>query len=197
MAIENLYVVKRSFTDSNTPDTNVALPSSFTDLKAAKEEAKTVLKQEGYEKEFFQVYDVNDGLSDWKHGDGVIVYAEGSENEICTVEIVTVHNVSGLEADETARVRSPLYYVLQTVIHYDEDRSGSRRDNLVEGVYARREDAEAYSLKVLLDEDVKKEDYAEYDEYSDGSDRPFWADVIVHAVKPNGENILVSIISDM
>jgi hypothetical protein len=196
MASENLYVIKRTFTDPKTPDSKIALPATFTDLKAAKAEAKTILTKEGYETEFFPVYDVNDGHSQWKHGDGVIVYAEGPESEIIKVEIVTVGNVNGLKADGTGRVQSPLHYVLQTIIHYDEDRSGSKRDSLVEGVYKRKEEAVAYSLKVLLDEDVTKEDFAEYDEYSDSSDQPFGSDVMVHAVKSNGENILVSVVSD-
>ena len=197
MASDVLYLVKRTFVNPKDPiETrfNVDLPAAFTDLKAAKEKAKRVLIDEGYEKDFFPLYVINDGSSDWKHGDGVIIYAEGPSRELFKVEIETVPNREELEPDETGRIGRPLHHILQTMIHYDEDRSGSRRDSVVEGTYIDRNAARNRALEVLLDGNTK-EDFAEYDEYSNEEDSPFGPDVVVHAIKDNGENILVSIVS--
>ncbi|KAF2688464.1 hypothetical protein K458DRAFT_414208 [Lentithecium fluviatile CBS 122367] len=199
MAAENLYIVKRTFLDTNNPgqkEINVALPATFTDLKAAKNEAKNVLTWEGYETEFFSVYDVNDGTKEWKHGDGVIVYAEGPSGERFKVEIDTIPNALGLKAEGAERVQTPLYHVLQTVIEYDMDRSGAQRSNFVQGSFTSVEEAREQALKALLDADMSKEDFVEYDEYSDGTEGPFGQDVVVHAVKEGGQNVLVSVISE-
>jgi hypothetical protein len=199
MANDNLYVVKRTFLNLKSPSglsLNVALPATFTDLKAAKAEAKTTLFNEGYEKDFFSLYDVNDGQSEWKHGSGTIVYAEALSGEVFKVEIETVPNSTRLEGDQDGRVRRPLHHVLQTDVHFNEDRSGFLRDSAIESTHTVRELAKAKALTVLLDQDVKKEDFAEYDEYADGTEGPFGPDVMVHAVKEGGENILVSVVSD-
>jgi len=188
-------VVKRTFTDLKNPagvSFNVTLPATFTDLKAAKEAARTTLLQEGYEQDFFPVYEVNSGNEDWTHGDGMIVYAEGPSHEIFSVEIEVVPTSGSFKTDETGRVRDPLYHVLQTMVHYDQDRSGSKRNSVIEGTYMLQEQAQMRALRVLLDSSVKKEDFVEYDEYLDGKGA-FGDYVVVHAVKDNGENILVSV----
>ncbi|KAH8668839.1 hypothetical protein BX600DRAFT_510902 [Xylariales sp. PMI_506] len=198
MADDKLYVIKRTFTDLKTPSEitfNTATPATFTDLRAAKIEAKAVLFNEGYEKDFFPVYDTIDGAREWKHGDGVIVYAEGSSGEIFTVEVETIPNTENLEPDDDYRLRRPLHHVVQTTIHYNEDRSGSIRDSTIKGTHMTRDLAQAHALALLLDGNTKKEDFAEYDEYSDGTEGPFGPDVIVHVVKDGGENILVSVVS--
>jgi len=208
MSAENLYVIKRTFTDLKNPG-EPAIKVAYLDLKSAKERATKVLLEEGYEKSFFTVYDeknVHPGpgkgendveLMKWKHGDGVIVYAEGLSHEIYKVEIDTVPNAAKLEASAAnlGPVKQPLFHVLQTNIHYLEDRSGSKRDTIVEGVHKSKELALAQASKLLIDDDVGKADFAEYDEYTDGTEGPFGADVVIHAVKENGENILVSVIS--
>ena len=199
MTSENLYVVKRTFTDSKKPtgdSFNVSLPATFTDLKSAKQAAVSELIQESYEPEFFPRYVVNKGQSNWTYGDGVMIFAEGPAGEIFKVEIETVPNAAGFEADDTGRVRRPLHHILQTVIHYDRDETGAQRDSMIEGTYSLRETAQTQAMKVLLNDSVRKEDFAEYDEYSGGTEGPFGADVVVHAVRNNGENILVSVVSD-
>ncbi|PVH98916.1 hypothetical protein DM02DRAFT_656882 [Periconia macrospinosa] len=64
------------------------------------------------------------------------------------------------------------------------------------GTYADRRQARDQALRILLDTDMKREDFVEYDEYIDGTEGPFGPDVIVHAVKEGGENVLVSVITD-
>jgi hypothetical protein len=199
MPSDVLYLVKRTFINPKDPvETrfDIDIPATFTDLKAAKEEAKSALINEGYERDFFPIYAVNNGSSDWKYGDGVIVYAEGPSHELFKVEIETTPNRDELEPDGTGRIRRSLHHILQTIIHYDEDRSGSNRDSVVEGTYIDRNKARSQALKVLLDSSTTKQDFAAYDEYCNEVDSPFGADVIIHAVKENGENILVSVVSD-
>jgi hypothetical protein len=82
------------------------------------------------------------------------------------------------------------------VIEYDKDRSGSQRYSVVQGTHTQRQLACEDALRVLLDKDVKKEDFVEYDEYKGDGEGPFGADVLVHAVKEGGQNVLISVISD-
>ncbi|KAF3034991.1 hypothetical protein E8E12_002253 [Didymella heteroderae] len=168
MASENLYVVKRtchSPSHATEPIFDIALPATFANLEAAKLEAKSVLFNEGYEKEFFSTYDINDGKGPWSHGDGIVVYATGASGEVLKVEIDTVINLSGLESDARGRVLPPLYHVLQTIIDYNKDRSGSQRNSIVEGSYRDLKLARKQALQVLLDESVTKDSFAEYDDF--------------------------------
>ncbi|KAF1952587.1 hypothetical protein CC80DRAFT_495356 [Byssothecium circinans] len=196
---DSFYIVKRTFFDPKNPAEptfNVTLPATFTDLRAAKAEAKSLPSKEGYDIDLFIQYDVKDDAPDWKYGDGVIVYAKGPSGEVFKVEIDTVPNSLGLEADASGKIQEPLFHVLQTIIDYNDDRSGSERYSIVEGTYATRERAHGQALRVLLDADTAKKDFVEYDEYADGSEGPFGADVIVHAVKEGGQNVLVSVVAD-
>ena len=199
MAAEYLYIVKRTYLDTKNPgqlEVNVVLPATFTDLKAAKNEARNILTWEGYETEFFSVYDVKDGTKEWKHGDGVVVYAEGPSGERLKVEIDTVPNSLRLQVNDTERVQTPLYHVLQTVIEYDTDRSGAQRSSFVQGSFTSLAQAQDQALHVLLGADVTKEAFVEYNEYLDGTEGPFGPDVLVHAVKEGGQNVIVSVISE-
>ncbi|KAH7112504.1 hypothetical protein B0J11DRAFT_542524 [Dendryphion nanum] len=198
MTAENLYVVKRTIFNPNTPfepSFDVALPATFTDLRAAKIEAENTLVKEGYEARFFSVYDVNDGSKEWKHGDGVIVYAKGPSQELLKVEIDTVPNLLRLGSGADGRIEPPLHHVLQTIIEYDNDRSGTQRYSIIEGTYTNPTVAREQALGALLGNGTKKEDFVQYDEFTDG-DAPFGSDVVVHAVKEGGQNVLVAVISD-
>lgn len=197
MTPENLYVVKRTFQSPShvtEPIFDIALPATFSDLETAKLAAKNVLFDEGYEKYFFATYDINDGKGLWSRGDGVIVHATGASGEVLKVEIDTVANSAGLGSDAHGKVLPPLYHVLQTIIDYDKDRSGFQRKSIVEGSYADLEVARSQALKVLLDESVTKDSFVDYNEYADGSEGPFGRNVVVHAVKEGGQNILVSVV---
>jgi hypothetical protein len=199
MASENLYVVKRSLLDLHNPSRpvyDIALPATFTDLKAAKQYTKHVLPKEGYDTKFFPVYDIKDLSSHWTHEDGVMVYAEGPSDEIFKVGIDTVPNLAGLEGKgSTGQITEPLHHVVQTVVEYNDDRSGSRRYSIVEGTYTNSDAARERALKVLLEGGTAKEEFVEYEEYLDGTEGPFGPDVIVHAVQDGGLNVLVSVIS--
>jgi hypothetical protein len=190
--------VKRTIFDPKDPAEpvfKIALPATFANLKAAKKEAREVLSKEGYETNFFSTYDVNNGDESWSHGDGAIVYARGTSGEVLKVEIDTIANSTRLLPDASGEIHPPLYHVLQTVIDYDKDRSGSQRYSIVEGTHATLELAREQALRVLIDECVTKEDFVEYNEYSDMNEGNFGPNVVVHAVKEGGQNLLISVIS--
>jgi hypothetical protein len=119
MVSENFYVVKRTLFNPGDPaeqSFHVTVPATCTDLNVAKKEAKMALTREGYETDFFSVYDVNNGCDGWKHGDGVVVYAEGQGGEVLTVAIDTIPNTHGLRAGRSGRIEQLPYHILQTVI---------------------------------------------------------------------------------
>jgi hypothetical protein len=119
MANNNLYVVKRTFFNPRDPVeqcVHITVPATCTDLNVAKKEAKMALTREGYGTDFFSVYDVNNDCDGWKHGDSVVVYAEGQGGEVLTIAIDTIPNIHGLRAGRSGRVEELPYHILQTVI---------------------------------------------------------------------------------
>ncbi|KAF3047177.1 hypothetical protein E8E12_011559 [Didymella heteroderae] len=198
MDIDRLYVVKRTLLidQKNTAERtmNIALPATFADLAAAKKMAQLLLGKEGYETDYFSQYDVNNNSPEWKHGDNVIVYARGPSKELFYVEVETIPDYIGLQADNKGRVKAPLYHVLQTVVSH-RDRSGSRPTSIVRGTHTRSQLAQKQALGLLLN-DHSKADFDQYEEYSDDKESPFGADVVVHAIKDGDQEIFVSIIPD-
>ena len=199
-ATENLFIIKKTTINPNSagePTFGVTLHKAYTSLPLAKQAAKVLLQEQGYDTEFFLVYHVKDESLEWKYGDGVLVYGETSPGEIIKVEIDTVNNSEHLLANSAGEIQPPLHHVLQTVVRYDKDRSGSERYSVVEGTYADRDKARKKAGEILLDESVEKEDFAEYDEYNEDLEGVFGPDCVVHAVKEGGENILVSVVTSV
>jgi hypothetical protein len=206
MSADNLYIVKRIYTDHKDPNRNefkVAIKGTYTDLRAAKSAAQRVLPDEGYARDDFSEYDVNDGSGagkPWAYGDGVMVRAvAGPGAETFVVELETVPNAIGARpaSGGDGRVRGKLFHVLQTDVDYNADRSGDARSTHVEGSFRAREEARARALTALLDGGaLQKGDFAEYDVYDDGTESPFGADVLVHAANDNGHNFLVSVLEE-
>jgi len=56
-------------------------------------------------------------------------------------------------------VLEKLFYVIQTTIYFSLDRSGAKRDIVVEGAYLSRPDAVAVAKKALLELDLPKDTY--------------------------------------
>jgi len=82
--------------------------------------------------------------------------------------------------------------VLQTTINYNSDRTGDVQTTEVEGTYTTRKAAFAAAKTVLLDEEVTKESFAEYDEKdNEKGEWPYGVECFVHAVGKTGENFLV------
>jgi len=203
MSTDNLYIVKRTYTDHKDPNRNqfkVAIRGTYTDLRSAKVAAQQVLVDEGYSRDNFSSYDVNDGsLRPWPHGDGVMVRAVAGPDpgaERFLVELETVPNTVSAEP-AGGRVPGKLFHVLQTDVDYDADRSGDARSTHVEGSFRAREQARDCALAALLDGGtLRPSDFAEYDVYDDGTESPFGAGVLVHAANENGQNFLVSVVEE-
>jgi hypothetical protein len=196
---EDIYVIKRYAAEKREPDgsvEDVTLFGTYTDLAAAKKASYTVLQFEGYEKEFFATYDINDATKEWTHGDGVMVYAVTPTGEKFRVEIETEPNTTGLIGDVRGKVGEVLYHILQTTINYNIDASGNARTTTVEGTFKSEVEAKKAAETVLLDGAVKKEDFAEYDVYHGQDEWGYGEEIIVHAVGVGGENILIGVVKN-
>jgi len=198
-AEENLYHIKVTSInlkkDPAGSAQDVSIRGTFTSLDSAKKASLSTLQNMGYEMDFFPTYDVRSKYSgDWPHGDGVQVYAAVPESDILKVEIQTTPNKLGFTGDENGEIAEELWFVLQTTIYYNLDASGAKRDSLIEGTYGTAEQANQTALTVLLDPDVSKKDFAEYDEFTGQTDWPYGETVVVHAVGQTGENFLVGVV---
>lgn len=75
---------------------------------------------------------------------------------------------------------------------YDSDSTGRIQTTEVEGTYPTRKSAFEAAKNVLLDEDITKESFAEYDEQDlEKGEWPYGDEVLVHAVAETGENVEV------
>jgi hypothetical protein len=59
--------------------------------------------------------------------------------------------------------KSHYFASYKPIIEYNNDRSGSERYSIVEGTYTTRERGHDQALRVLLDTDMAKGDFVEYD----------------------------------
>lgn len=197
---EFLYHVKRTITDfaddkSGATRTTDIL-GTFTSLAAAKAAAHGALASEGYIKDDFEVLEQKDETDpeEWKHGDGCLVYAKAPRGQEFDVRIDTKPNVLNLKGNADGEVEGHLHYVLQTTIDYNNDRIGGLQNTEVEGTYPTRKAAYAAAHTALLDEEVTKDSFAEYDEKEQfEGEWPYGDEVLVHAVGETGENFYVSV----
>ncbi|EKD14055.1 uncharacterized protein L3040_007942 [Drepanopeziza brunnea f. sp. 'multigermtubi'] len=192
-----LYHVKRTitnFADDKSGATRVVdVLGTFTDLAAAKLAANAGLASEGYVKDDFEVYEQKSetAFQKWKHADEVTVFARapaGQEFEVC---LDTKPN-TGFEGNVNGEVEGHLHYVLQTTIDYNNDRIGGIQTTEVEGTYPTRAQAFEAAKTILLDNEVKKSDFAEYDAKDEfEGEWPYGDECLVHAVGQTGENFKV------
>lgn len=171
-------------------------------LSAAKAFSKSALHELGYEPDDFTTYAVRgaEEENEWLHGDGVLVYAKAPAGHEFLVGIQTTSNNEELGATPEGGVflapEADLHYVLQTTVDYNKDRTGAAQATHVEGSYEHRADAIDAAKQSLVGEEVKKSDFAQYDErdsIEEDSDWPFGEDVVVHAVAQTGENYTVAV----
>ena len=84
--------------------------------------------------------------------------------------------------------------VIQTTINYNNDRIGGIQSTEVEGTYPSRSAAYTAAASVLLDSEVTKSSFAEYDQKEDfKGEWPYGDETFVHAVAETGENFLVAV----
>jgi len=169
---------------------------TYSDLAVAKATARKALTAVNSDRDWYTEYHENDGQEDWVYGDGVLVHALAPGGEIFQVSIETRPHHKGLKSDENGRIQGDLYHVIQTKVDYNADRAGAIQTTEIEGTYTTREKAEAAARKALLDEEVTKDSFLEYNEQTDETDWPYGDDVIVHAISPMGENFQVSVVKE-
>jgi hypothetical protein len=185
-------------TSGSTRDVHVL--GTHTSLPAAKAFALAALELLGYEPDDFEEYAarVDTPLEEWKHGDGVMVYAKAPKGHEFYVGLDTKPNTESLPAGPKDTLQLPeghdhLHYVLQNRTDYNQDKSGAFQTTEIQGCYLRREHALA-AAKTTLQED--REEYAQYDERDDEDSEgewPFGDEVVVHAVAQTGDNYTVAV----
>ncbi|TVY86262.1 hypothetical protein LAWI1_G008841 [Lachnellula willkommii] len=114
-APEFLYHIKRTITDYHEDKSGATRTTdvlgTFTDLKAAKAAAYSALASEGYIRDDFELYE--DNTSDpenWKHGDGILVFAKAPAGQEFEVRLDTKPNVLKLQGNASGEVDGFLHY---------------------------------------------------------------------------------------
>ncbi len=169
---------------------------TYTLLPFAKEAARTCLQTAGYLPSDFSTYVEKTDPETWAYAEDVAVYAKAPAGQEFRVRLDVTPNVAGFTAKEGGAVEGHFYYVLQTRIDYDKDRTGGSQTCEIEGVYLNRKEANHAAYNALLDEaeGVTKESFAEFDRLDEQrGDWPYGEDVLVHAVGKNGENFKVEV----
>ncbi|KAK8216908.1 hypothetical protein M8818_001871 [Zalaria obscura] len=193
---KNLYhvkrVVHRPSPDPRGTKPNVLICGTYTFLPGARQAALRALANEGYTPDLFETYHSRQE-PEWIHEDGVVVEAKALSGEVFMVLIETEPNSLGLVSDNDGMVTGTLYYVIRTVIDYYNDRSGNKWETFVEGTFRDGVAAEKAARSCLLDANVSRESFTEYDVNNEKEGRLWDDDVVVHAVAANGTNYLVSI----
>ncbi|KAH9215178.1 hypothetical protein DL95DRAFT_364853 [Leptodontidium sp. 2 PMI_412] len=183
--------------DSSGATRDVDILGTFTDLAAAKAAANVGLASEGYVKSDFELYEQKSELpagEEWKRGDGVLVFAKAPAGQQFEVGLETEVNAAGFKGNTQGEVEGFLHYVLQTTINYNADRTGSSQLTQVEGTFPTRALAFTAALTTLLDDEVTKDSFAEYDVKADFvGEWPYGEDCLVHAVGQTGENFVVRV----
>jgi len=197
---EFLYHIKRTITDYHEDNSGatrmVDILGTFTELPAAKQAAFAALASEGYLRDDFEKYEAKNEVDpeEWKHPDGVVAFAKAPAGQEFEVRLDTKPNTKKLVGNADGEVEGHLHYVLQNTINYNNDRIGGIQNTEVEGTYLIRKEAYEAAKTCLLDDEVKKESFAEYDEKEDfKGEWPYGDECLVHAVGETGENFLVSV----
>ncbi|OAA49398.1 hypothetical protein NOR_01321 [Metarhizium rileyi] len=197
-----LTVIDYSHDASGASRTTFVLGTHGT-LEAAKAYAVRALEQLNFNPDDdFQKYNVRHLNGDtpgktWIHGDGVLAFARSLDGQEFRVSIDTTQNNESLRSStQDGAMILPegakfLHYVVQTMVDYNVDRSGSLQMTEIQGVYLHRADAWTAAHKCL-----DPDSYAEYDcrgdtEFAD--QWPFGENVAVHAISDTGQNFLVAV----
>ncbi|CRK12762.1 hypothetical protein BN1723_007422, partial [Verticillium longisporum] len=174
-------------------------------IPAAKAFATRALAMLGYDKNKFQIYQTRPAqvatgdASEWKHGDGIIIYAKApAGQEELFVGINTTHNSEWLPASPEGNIVLPggldhLHYVSKTTIDYNFDRIFNTE---VQGAYVERAESLTVAKSCLESNIILSKDFAQYDSRDDlgpEANWPFGDKVLVHAVANTGEGIYVSV----
>ena len=121
-----LYHVRRTLIDfsqdpSGTTQTTDIL-NTFTNLNATKSAARTALFSQGYAKDYFTKYEENNRTQEWKHGDGVMVFAQGPSGREFYISLDTTPNIFFFQGNASGEVEGVLYYNKYTSLFAIEGR---------------------------------------------------------------------------
>jgi hypothetical protein len=193
-----IYNIKRTVVhlphDPNAHMYQIHLCETFTDSNAA---IGAVYPALGHPRKSFSSLEFKQDCSDgqeWPYDATVFLRAEAESGEIFTVEIDTEPNNAQLTSDASGAVRGPLCHVLQQLIHYSEDRDGCDRETIIQGTFRTKQAARKRAESVLAQEGMGRKDYVEYNVYDEEEDSPYGSDIVAHAVTPNGDNLIVSVV---
>jgi len=187
--VPDLYHVKRT-TLSDT-DIKTEICGTYTDYSAAQTAGNRRLLDEGHSKSTFAEYHENNEQEGWTYGPDVLVHArDGQSGDTFEVEIETTPNSLGVRAKPSGRVEDSLYYVVQTC------KLGKVTKTAIRSIHLSRQAAVAAARHELLDHEVKKEWYSEYEEVAGTLDEGDGEQAIVRAVGPEGEKYIVSVLHE-
>jgi hypothetical protein len=177
------------------------VPGTYTSLLQAKAAAHSCLYEAGYEKEFFETYEVAPGhVEGHEHEPHIIIHATATDGTTFRVRIRNTRNETGLPASDLAdgRVAVPLYYVILVTVDYDRDEGGSVvREVDVRGVFTGYAEARTFANRVLIspEDGITQDTFVEYTEAGpDETDCGYGENVVVHAGLENGTNYLVNVV---
>lgn len=214
---ENLFhtilTASRDDNEHQGPGSRVIYPlASHATLDAAKAFALKALPLLGYSHfNFESVYERQSRDTAEESStlleDGIMVHARRPGAHDFLVSIITAPNNEKLpaKADGHGDLALPsgishLYYIMQTRIDYNADRTGAFQDTTIEGTYVRKADAVAAAKKCLISDEKDKGDFEVYEErdgYKIGEDWPYGEEVLVHAVAGTGENFEVAVMTPL
>ncbi|KAL3492130.1 hypothetical protein BJX62DRAFT_250874 [Aspergillus germanicus] len=175
------------------------VPGTYTSLLQAKAAAHSCLYEAGYEKEFFETYEVAPGHMD-DHEPHIIIHATATDGTTFRVRIRNTRNETGLPASDLAdgRVSIPLYYVIQVAtVHDGVERGNVVQEVDVQGIFTSYAEARKYAKRVMLSpgDGITKDSFVEYSEAGpDETDCGFGENVVVHAALENGTKYLLSVV---
>ncbi|KAL2802566.1 hypothetical protein BJX63DRAFT_414764 [Aspergillus granulosus] len=183
----------------------VRVPGTYTSLLAAKAAAHSCLLDAGYEKEWFETYEIMAGHSDEEASTsnytcGLMVHATATDGAIFRVRIKIVANPAGLTSElPDGRVPVPLYYVIQASVEDGGDEASLVRVIDVKGTFTSYEEARKFASTVLLcpKDGITQGSFAEYSEAEQNeTDCGYGDNVVVHAASGHGINYLVTVIKN-
>ncbi|KAL2787572.1 hypothetical protein BJX66DRAFT_353293 [Aspergillus keveii] len=180
---------------------NLRVPGTYTSLLQAKAAAHSCLYEAGYEKEFFETYEVAPGhVEGHEHEPHIIIHATATDGTTFRVRIRNTRNETGLPASDLAdgRVSVPLYYVIQVTTEYVGDEGVNLVQEVdVRGVFTSYAEARKFASRVLLspEDGITKDTFVEYSEAGPGeTDCGFGENVVVHAALGNGTKYLLAVV---
>jgi hypothetical protein len=122
-----LYHIKRTIIDYHEDKSGATritdILSTFTDLAAAKAAANSALASEGYLRDDFELYEQKNevGVNNWKHGDGVEVFAKAPAGQEFEVRLDTKPNVLNLKGNADGEVEGSLHYGKHSLFCSEEE----------------------------------------------------------------------------